>query len=91
MALVTTRLSDKLTQKARSKLGIRFGRFTVAAIAAFVTTEVVLTICAGPLDLTATHTFSDRRDSVTIPDPADTARTLTRYYSESFSTTLDWV
>ena len=54
MALVTNRISDTLTQKARSKLGIRFGRFTVAAITAFVTTEVVLTICAGPLDLTAT-------------------------------------
>ena len=54
MALVTNRLSDTLTQKARSKLGIRFGRFTVAAIAAFATTLVVLTICAGPLDLTAT-------------------------------------
>ncbi len=54
MALVTSRLSDTLTQKARSKLGIRFGRFTVAAIVAFATTEVVLTICAGPLDLTAT-------------------------------------
>jgi putative flippase GtrA len=54
MALVTNRLSDTLTQKARSKLGIRFGRFTVAAIAAFATTEIALTICAGPLDLTAT-------------------------------------
>ena len=54
MALVTNRLSDTLAQKARSKLGIRFGRFTVAAIAAFATTEVVLTICAGPLHLTAT-------------------------------------
>jgi putative flippase GtrA len=54
MALVSNRLSDTLTQKARSKLGIRFGRFTVAAIAAFATTEVVLTICAGPLALTAT-------------------------------------
>src|SRR5216117_1992367 len=54
MALVSSRLSDTLTQKARSKLGIRFGRFTVAAIAAFATTEVVLTICTGPLDLTAT-------------------------------------
>ncbi len=54
MALVSSRLSDTLTQKARSKLGIRFGRFTVAAISAFATTEVVLTICAGPLDLTAT-------------------------------------
>ncbi len=54
MALLTTRLGDTLTQKARSKLGIRFGRFTFAAVAAFATTEVVLTICAGPLDLTAT-------------------------------------
>src|SRR6266704_1369349 len=54
MTLVSNRLGDTLTQKARSKLGIRFGRFTVAAIAAFATTEVVLTICAGPLDLSAT-------------------------------------
>jgi putative flippase GtrA len=54
MALVTNRLSDTLVHKARSKLGIRFGRFTIAALAAFAMTEVVLTICAGPLDLTAT-------------------------------------
>jgi len=54
MAVTSNRLSDALTSKARSTLGIRFGRFTVAAIAAFVTTELVLTICAGPLKLTAT-------------------------------------
>jgi putative flippase GtrA len=54
MALVTNRLAGSLASKARSKLGIRFGRFAVAAIAAFVTTEVVLSICAGPLQLTAT-------------------------------------
>ena len=54
MALTTSRLGGTLAQKARSKLGIRFGRFAVAAMAAFVTTEVVLTICAGPLHLTAT-------------------------------------
>jgi putative flippase GtrA len=54
MALVSNRLSDTLAQKARSKLGIRFGRFTIAALSAFATTEVVLTICAGPLQLTAT-------------------------------------
>ena len=54
MTLVSNRLSDTLTQKARSKLGIRFGRFTIAAIAAFTTPEVVLTICAGPLQLSAT-------------------------------------
>ncbi len=54
MALVTNRLGDTLARKARGKLGIRFGRFAVAAIAAFATTEVVLTICAGPLKLSAT-------------------------------------
>jgi len=54
MALVSNRLGDSLAAKARGKLGIRFGRFTVAAIAAFATTEVVLTVCAGPLHLTAT-------------------------------------
>jgi putative flippase GtrA len=54
MALVTNRISGTLTAKARSKLGIRFGRFAVAAIAAFATTEIVFTICAGPLQLSAT-------------------------------------
>ena len=54
MAVTTKRLSETLATKARGKLGIRFGRFTVAAIAAFATTEVVLTICAGPLKLSAT-------------------------------------
>jgi putative flippase GtrA len=54
MALVTNRLGETITRKARSKLGIRFGRFAVAAIAAFVTTEVTYTICAGPLNLTST-------------------------------------
>ena len=54
MALVSNRLGDSLAAKARSKLGIRFGRFTIAALAAFATTLIVLTICAGPLQLTAT-------------------------------------
>jgi putative flippase GtrA len=54
MALTSNRLSETLTRKARSTLGLRFGRFAVAAISAFVTTEVVLTICAGPLHLSAT-------------------------------------
>lgn len=54
MALVTNRISDTITRKARSKLGIRFGRFAVAAIAAFATTEIVFTICVGPLGLSAT-------------------------------------
>jgi putative flippase GtrA len=54
MAVTSNRLGETLTAKARSTLGIRFGRFAVAAISAFVTTEVVLTICAGPLHLSAT-------------------------------------
>jgi putative flippase GtrA len=52
--MVTNRLGETITRKARSKLGIRFGRFAIAAIAAFVTTEVTYTICAGPLNLTST-------------------------------------
>jgi putative flippase GtrA len=47
MALVTNRLGDTLARKARSTLGIRFGRFAIAAAAAFATTEIVFTICAG--------------------------------------------
>lgn len=36
------------------------------------------------------HTVTDRRSTVSVPDPADTTRSLTRYYGEDFSTTLDW-
>src|SRR3984885_1387512 len=54
MAITTSSLGETLTRKVRSTLGIRFGRFAVAAISAFATTEVVLTICAGPLNLSAT-------------------------------------
>src|SRR5581483_6900571 len=55
MALVTNRIGETLTRKARSKLGVRFGRFAIAAIAAFATTEVVFTICAGPLSMGSTQ------------------------------------
>jgi len=54
MALVTNRLSETITRKARTTLGIRFGRFAIAAIAAFGTSEIVYTICAGPLSLSST-------------------------------------
>jgi putative flippase GtrA len=54
MALTSNRLGQSLSRKARTTLGLRFGRFAVAAISAFATTEVVLTICAGPLNLSAT-------------------------------------
>src|ERR1700735_192476 len=54
MAITSSSLGETINRKVRSTLGIRFGRFAVAAISAFVTTEVVLTICAGPLQLSAT-------------------------------------
>src|SRR5260370_9954279 len=54
MALASNRLTSGLWRKARSALGIRFGRFALAALAEFVTSEVVLTICAGPLEVTST-------------------------------------
>jgi putative flippase GtrA len=55
MALASNRLTSGLWRKARGALGIRFGRFALAAVAAFVTSEVMLTICAGPLELTSTR------------------------------------
>src|SRR6202162_5444477 len=54
MAMTSSSLGETITRKVRSTLGIRFRRFAVAAASAFVTTEIVLTICAGPLQLTAT-------------------------------------
>jgi putative flippase GtrA len=55
MAVTSNRLSDTLTRKARSTLGIRFGRFAIAAISAFATSEIIYTICAGPLALSSTE------------------------------------
>jgi putative flippase GtrA len=55
MALATSKLGDALVQKARSRLGIRFGRFAVAAMLAFATSEITYTICAGPLALSSTE------------------------------------
>jgi putative flippase GtrA len=54
MALVTNRIGQTITRTARTTLGFRFGRFAIAAIASFATTEIALSICAGPLNLTAT-------------------------------------
>jgi putative flippase GtrA len=54
MALTSSRLSETLTRKARTTLGIRFGRFAVAAISAFATSEIVYVICAAPLGLSST-------------------------------------
>jgi putative flippase GtrA len=54
MALVTNRLGDTIVRKARTTLGIRFGRFAIAAISAFATSEIVYVICAVPLKLSST-------------------------------------
>ena len=55
MAITSSRLGETLTRKARSTLGIRFGRFAIAALSAFATSEIVYVICAVPLALSATE------------------------------------
>jgi putative flippase GtrA len=55
MAITSSSLGETLTRKVRSTLGIRFGRFAVAAISAFATSEIVYVICAGPLALSSTE------------------------------------
>jgi len=55
MAITSSRLGETLTRKVRTTLGIRFGRFAVAAISAFATSEIVYVICAGPLALSSTE------------------------------------
>jgi putative flippase GtrA len=54
MAITSSRLGETLTRKARTTLGIRFGRFAIAALSAFATSEIVYVICAVPLKLSAT-------------------------------------
>jgi len=54
MALTSNRPAARVWRKAHSTLGIRFGRFAVAAIAAFATSEIVYVICAAPLKLSST-------------------------------------
>jgi putative flippase GtrA len=54
MALTSNRPAVKVWRKAHTTLGIRFGRFAVAAMAAFGTSEIAYTICAGPLALSST-------------------------------------
>jgi putative flippase GtrA len=54
MALTSNRPAARVWRKAHTTLGIRFGRFAVAAIAAFATSEITYTICAGPLTMSST-------------------------------------
>jgi putative flippase GtrA len=55
MAITSSRIGETITRKVRSTLGIRFGRFAVAAISAFATSEIVYTICAAALALSSTE------------------------------------
>ncbi|MSR05564.1 MAG: twin-arginine translocase subunit TatC [Gemmatimonadetes bacterium] len=43
-----------------------------------------------PNAVSFTHSVSDRRSAVILPDPTDTTRTVTRYYNEDFTTSIDW-
>ncbi|MBI4500105.1 MAG: hypothetical protein HY700_02990, partial [Gemmatimonadetes bacterium] len=43
-----------------------------------------------PLNGSVAHSYNDRRSSVSFPDPADSSRTITRFYGEDFNTALDW-
>jgi len=43
-----------------------------------------------PNQFNLAHSVSDRRTTVTVPDPADTSRSVTRYYGEDFTTSVDW-
>jgi putative flippase GtrA len=53
MGFEQNRVVAALWAKARSRLGIRFTRFAVAAIAALAASEITLTVCIGLADLTA--------------------------------------
>ena len=55
MALTSNRPAARVWRKAHTTLGIRFGRFAVAAISAFATSEIIYLICAAPLALSSTY------------------------------------
>jgi putative flippase GtrA len=54
MALAQNRLVAGVWTRLRTKVGIRFTRFVVVAIASLTATEVALTLCNGVFHLTAT-------------------------------------
>jgi putative flippase GtrA len=53
MGFEQNRVVAALWARARSRLGVRFTRFAVAAIAALAASEITLTVCLGLADLTA--------------------------------------
>jgi len=55
MALTSNRPAARVWRKAHTTLGIRFGRFAIAAISAFATSEIVYLTCAAPLALSSTY------------------------------------
>ena len=55
MALTSNRPAARVWRKAHTTLGIRFGRFAIAAISAFATSEIIYLVCAAPLALSSTY------------------------------------
>jgi putative flippase GtrA len=54
MAVTENRLGATLWQRLRGKMGVRFTRFVVVAVAALSATEITLTLCNGVFHMTAT-------------------------------------
>lgn len=44
MALVTNRITDVVSRKARTRAGVRFGRFAVAAVSALAANEITVAV-----------------------------------------------
>lgn len=45
MALTSNRLAEAVTRKARTRVGIRFGRFAISAMAALGANEITVAVC----------------------------------------------
>ncbi len=45
MALTSNRLAEAVTRRARSRVGMRFGRFAVSAVAALGANEITVAVC----------------------------------------------
>jgi len=54
MALAQNRLAAAAWQKLRSKVGVRFTRFVVVAVASLATSEILLSVCNGVFHMTST-------------------------------------
>ena len=45
MALTSNRLTEAVTRRARSRAGVRFGRFAVSAVGALGANEITVAVC----------------------------------------------